>query len=598
MMQRCVLLIALAVLPAQTQPSLPRRTSRIELLPGLWSADTTFGPAARGLLTVEQADTMWRASVAGLSSTFRVVHDSVRFTLAGDQGQFRGALTADRRVISGFWVQPTGVVLGQPLASPLTLLRSRARRWSGVIAPLPDRFTLSLSVTRDSSGVLSGVFRNPQLNSRGGAARYQVVLNGDSVLFLAGPGPSQASIRLAAVFDPAHGELRLAWPGIARNLTLTRAGPGEAAGFLPRPADAAPYRYRPPPSEPDGWRTARAASVGLDELVLQRLVRSVADTDPAAPRAPLIHSLLIARHGRLVLEEYFYGYNRDEPHDLRSASKTFASVMVGAAEARGDPISPATPVYALLASEGPFANPDPRKAQITVGELMTHTSGLACDDNDDASPGNEDTMQGQQAQPDWWKYTLDLPVAHDPGTHYAYCSAGMNLVGAALTAATGTWLPALFDRLVARPLGFARYYFNLMPTGEGYAGGGLHLRPRDLLKLGQAYLDGGRWNGRRLVPAAWVAASTRLQSDSTGATDGFAWHLNLLHSGARTLREYEANGNGGQFLIVVPQLDLAVVFTAGNYNQYPIWRWFRDRLVADDIIPAIREPALGHLRGQ
>ena len=79
---------------------------------------------------------------------------------------------------------------------------------------------------------------------------------------------------------------------------------------------------------------------------------------------------------------------------------------------------------------------------------MTHTSGLACDDNDDASPGNEVTMGTQRDQPDWWKYTLDLPVAYDPGTHYAYCSGGMSLVGGALTAATGLWLPALFDRTV------------------------------------------------------------------------------------------------------------------------------------------------------
>ena len=82
---------------------------------------------------------------------------------------------------------------------------------------------------------------------------------------------------------------------------------------------------------------------------------------------------------------------------------------------------------------GPFANPDPRKAQITLAHLMTHSAGLACNDNDDDSPGNEGTMQGQTRQPDWWRYTLDLPQAHDPGSRYAYCSANINLVGGALT---------------------------------------------------------------------------------------------------------------------------------------------------------------------
>src|SRR5512140_3329643 len=106
--------------------------------------------------------------------------------------------------------------------------------------------------------------------------------------------------------------------------------------------------------------------------------------------------------------------------------------------------------------------------------------GLACDDNDDASPGNEGAMQSQSAQPDWYRYTLDLPLANAPGEHYAYCSAGTNLAGGVLAQVSGAWLPALFDTLVAQPLKLGRYYVNLMPTGQAYSGGGMHLRPRDL----------------------------------------------------------------------------------------------------------------------
>jgi CubicO group peptidase (beta-lactamase class C family) len=168
-----------------------------------------------------------------------------------------------------------------------------------------------------------------------------------------------------------------------------------------------------------------------------------------------------------------------------------------------------TPIYGLLAGMGPFANPDPRKARLTVAHLLTHTSGLACNDNDEASPGNEETMSSQTGQPDWWKYTLELPQAHEPGVRYAYCSANSNLVGAVLKTATKTSLPELFDRWVARPLDFGRYYWNLMPTGEGYLGGGAFLKSRDLLKVGQAYLDGGVWRGRRIVDASWVERSTR-----------------------------------------------------------------------------------------
>ena len=200
-------------------------------------------------------------------------------------------------------------------------------------------------------------------------------------------------------------------------------------------------------------------------------------------------------------------------------------------------------------------------------------------------------MQGQTAQPDWYRYALALPMAHDPGSTYAYCSGGTNLAGGMVAAATRTWLPELFDRAVARPLGIARWHVNLMPTGEAYSGGGMYLRPRDLLKVGQAYLDGGVWRGRRVVSRAWVARSTARQADAPdGSSDGYGWHRHQLAWGGRTWDEYEANGNGGQLLIVVPALDVVVVFTAGNYNRYGVWRTFRDELVPRYVLATTPSP--------
>lgn len=280
--------------------------------------------------------------------------------------------------------------------------------------------------------------------------------------------------------------------------------------------------------------------------------------------------------------------------------------MLGAAMREGFEVGPGTPIYELMTSRGPFANPDPRKVRITLAHLMTHTSGLACDDNAEnpISPGNEDLMQSQRTQPDWWKYTLDLPMAHEPGVRYAYCSGNMNLMGGALTTATRTWLPEYFDRTVARPLQFAAFHWNLAANGEGYLGGGSWLRPRDLLKVGQAYLDGGVWRGRRIVHASWVAESTaprmHISPSTTGipaerfgdyygeGDDAYAWHLTELRVGETVYRGYNANGNGGQILLVIPDIDLAVVFTGGNYRQGGIWsRWPYD-IVGAQIIPAIR----------
>jgi CubicO group peptidase (beta-lactamase class C family) len=147
-----------------------------------------------------------------------------------------------------------------------------------------------------------------------------------------------------------------------------------------------------------------------------------------------------------------------------------------------------------------------------------------------------------------------------------------------------------------------------MPTGEGYLGGGAFLRPRDLLKVGQAYLAGGVWNGRRIVAASWVAESTAPRIEISEATTGYsaeefgnyyghawdalAWHLSAPTVNGRTVRGYMAGGNGGQILLVVPEFDLVVVLTGGNYGQGGVWgRWVQN-IVADRIIPALgRRPS-------
>lgn len=578
---------------------------------GLWTSETTFGPVLQGELTVAREGSGWRATMAGGESRFSGAGDSVRFAFPGNLGQFRGALTENGRAITGFWLQPSGVTEERPapvgsrqaFATPLVLQRAGRDVWRGTVRPLEERFTLYLKIYRNAEGLLVGAFRNPEINSNGGASLFRVTREGgDAVAFSARLDDTMPEIRHSATLVRTPDRLRIFWPDVGRVLDLTLRTPEQAPDF-PRPPDET-YRYKKPSATGDGWKTARAREAGIDEAALTRLVQKLIDADPAARRPSLIHSMLVARRGKLVLEEYFFGYDRDRPHDTRSAGKTFASVLLGAAMMNGTKIAPETKVYDLLAGMGPFAHPDPRKSQIDLAHLMTHTAGFACDDNDDASPGNENTMQTQRREPNWWKHTLDLPMAHDPGRRYAYCSANMNLMGAALTTATGTWLPELFERTVARPLQFGPYHWNLMPTDEGYFGGGSWLRPRDLLKIGQAYLDGGVWRGRRIVDASWVTQSTapriKISPETTGldpdqfsesyleGADGYAWHLLAVRSGERTYRGYEASGNGGQLLIVVPELDLVVVFTGGNYRQGGIWNRWPDEIVGGGIIPAIR----------
>jgi CubicO group peptidase (beta-lactamase class C family) len=307
------------------------------------------------------------------------------------------------------------------------------------------------------------------------------------------------------------------------------------------------------------------------------------------------YNVTLNGHGRLVLEEYFHGFDKERPHDMRSASKTFAPVLAGIARDHGVNLSPGTPIYPLFPEDKPFPHWDTRKSDVTLKALMTMTSGFACDDNDDTSPGNEGNMQSQTAQPDWYKYTLDLPMAAEPGgRHAVYCSADLNLVGGAVAHAAHSWLPEFFDRYLARPLQFGVYHMNLMPTGEAYMGGGLYLRPRDELKLGQLYLSGGIWHATRIVSEGWVRQSTSVYSTFDPQTNydapheyGFGWHINRLQAGDRIFRAYSAGGNGGQIVMVIPELDLVVGVNGGSYGEFTKWYRWGLQLIPQYIIPAV-----------
>lgn len=507
---------------------------------GLWGSETTFGPQVRGPIVVERTASAWTMRVAGFEATGATPN----LTLPGGQGELRASL--DGQTLRGFWIQPRGN-LGQ-FATPVTFTRVRENAWRGTITPLDDRFSIYLNIAKNDDGTLRGSFHNPEVNWNGRAAWFRVEEKNDSVHLI----------------DPKTGKTRFVQPYEAREqkimmdfgapIALTPRNAGQAVGFQPRATKT--YRYRAPLPDDDGWKTARASDEGLDEELLRALVERILAIDPTDAAAPRIHSVLVARNGKLVLEEYFFGFSADRPHDLRSASKTFTSLLFG--------IAMPDAIHAPI---------DPKHPKITAEHLLTHTSGLACDDDDERSPGNEDVMQ--QKATDWYRHFLDLPVAHAPGVKYAYCSGGINYAGALVAKKTGAWLPESFDRHVARPMQFGTYHVNLMPDGQAYSGGGIYMRPRDFIKLGQTYLDGGVWNGRRIVSKEWVKTSTE---------KAYAWHRHVLNG----VQTYEASGNGGQFAIVVPDLDLVVAITAGNYGQYAVWRTFREELVPRFVLSAVR----------
>jgi CubicO group peptidase (beta-lactamase class C family) len=324
------------------------------------------------------------------------------------------------------------------------------------------------------------------------------------------------------------------------------------------------YRYAAPRAMADGIRTADAADLGLSRQALEQAVQGVLDGT-----WPDVHSMLVYYGGRLVLEEYFYGYNVQRPHQMRSATKSIVSALAGIASTRGNAAQLATPVMARL----PYAihaNPDARKQRITLGDLLAMRSGLACNDYDRNSPGNEATLYEAA---DWVKATLDLPMERDPGDQGQYCSAGVAVVGRLTELAVGKDLPSFAQDALFGPLGISRsdWRWNYELTRRNREYSQIHLRPRDLLKFGLLYAQGGRRDGQQIIPADWVEVSLSKQSRIGGTDYGYFWWRPWLNvetaGGARRVDFSAAQGNGGQKIYIVPQHKLVVVFTGGDYNS-------------------------------
>ncbi|WP_233613798.1 MULTISPECIES: serine hydrolase domain-containing protein [Corallococcus] len=501
-------------------------------------------------------------------------------------GELRATLAENGQSITGHWIQPRVLMSGMKFASPVELRTLQPGVWRGTVTPLEDRFSLYLVVKKQPDGSVTAFIRNPERNF-GNRMLFRVELQDRTVRLTATTGTTQ----IEGTFDAQSGRLSLPYPPFDTTFDFTRRDRSQAVGLYSRTPAPGPYAYQQPIAEDDGWTTASPADVGMDVQPLQNLVQRILDQEPSPESVPAIQGLLIARHGKLIVEEYFQGFDKERPHDLRSSSKSYAPLLIGIALDQGAAFSVDTPVASLFPEyKGKLSNLDARKRKLTVAHLMTMATGLACDDDNPDSPGNEDRLE--DSVPDWYKYTLDLPMVRAPGGGKAvYCSANINLLGGVLRNTTRTWIPEFFTQNVATPLQMRGYHVDLMPDGEQYLGGGIYMRPRDALKLGQLYLSGGTWNGKRVVSQRWVERSVANQATMPdGRTYGYTWWRHELRVGDRVYSQYEASGNGGQLVMVVPELDLVVLFTAGNYNHVALWRKFREELLPRYIMAAASTP--------
>jgi CubicO group peptidase (beta-lactamase class C family) len=332
---------------------------------------------------------------------------------------------------------------------------------------------------------------------------------------------------------------------------------------LLRPRAGKDYRYQVPQARDDGIAVGDLRDSNIGVAAGETIVRGILDETWRD-----VHAVLLYQHGRLVMEEYFYGYDIDRMHQMRSATKSIVSALAGIAIDRG--AMPGSGVAALpyLAYAG-YDNPDPRKSRITLGDLLAMRSGLACNDYDANSPGNEQRID---ETPDWVKATMDLPMVADPGAVARYCSGGVAVIGRIAENRTGMALPAFARDHLFGPLGIqpSHWRWNYTLTNENKEYSQIHLRPRDMLKIGLMYADGGRWRGRQVISSSWVRESLSRQSRIDGTNYGYFWWLQRFDvdtpAGKRAVQVSAAQGNGGQKIFIVPEFDMVAVFTGGGYN--------------------------------
>src|SRR3954471_4519915 len=308
-----------------------------------------------------------------------------------------------------------------------------------------------------------------------------------------------------------------------------------------------------------------------------------------------IGSVLVARDGKLVYERYFDG-DANTLRDTRSATKSITDILIGIAIDEKKLSGVDARILQLLPEHRrKLQNPDPRKDKITVEDSLTMSSALECDDWNDASRGNEERMYLVE---DWAQFILDLPIRghmkigehEDPpkyGRNFSYCTGGVFTLSEVIGKTTGQRTDKFAQDKLFAPLGIDKVMWVYSPLDIPQTGGGLRLTSAELVKIGQLYLNGGTWNGKRIVSEQWVKLSTTPHAEIDEKTEyGYLWWLKSFRSGEKSYPAFFMTGNGGNKVVAIPSLNAVVVITSNNYNTKGMHEQ-TEKLLTDYVLAAM-----------
>ncbi len=328
-----------------------------------------------------------------------------------------------------------------------------------------------------------------------------------------------------------------------------------------------------------GWRVSRDA---YNKAEIRELNQRIAEN-----LYKEITSIVVVKNGELLIEEYFGDATRETLHDTRSVGKSFASAMVGIAINDGY-IKSENQTLKDFYDLRRFANYSAKKETVTIKSLLTMSSAFQGNDDEEDSLGNEEKMYPTS---DWVKFALDLPMdeQREVGETWTYFTAGVVVLGDILQRSVPGGLEKYADKRLFKSLGITRYEWQYTPQKVANTAGGLRMNALDFAKFGQLYQNGGRWNGKQIIPKNWVDKTftkyVNIPYDPKWFYGYLFWNITFNVNG-KPYEAFYATGNGGNKIFIFKDQPLVVVITATAYNKpYPHPQV--NRIMEKYILPAV-----------